>query len=118
MLNAYWQTSGKCIPTRATLSATQLAHSADVRSRVLVALREDSQWSPVTVAFDGWTNVRHDKVTNIVAVCSGVAYYWSSIVNSTESNTARWLQQPVSDAITARERHGHLGAAPELGKAC
>ena len=27
----------------------------------------------VTIAVDGWTNVRHDKVTNIVLLCDGTA---------------------------------------------
>lgn len=47
--------------------------------------------SPVSVCIDGWTNVKHEKVTNIIPICNNVAYYWTSIVNSSEHNTADWL---------------------------
>jgi hypothetical protein len=31
-----------------------------------------------TVAIDGWTNVQHDKVINVLPVTNGVAYYWQN----------------------------------------
>jgi hypothetical protein len=48
-----------------------------------------------TVCVDGWTNVRHDKVNNIVIICDGIAYYWCSITNSFEKNTAEWLAELI-----------------------
>ena len=51
--------------------------------------------TPVTVALDGWTNVNHEKVTNIVLLCGGRAFYWRSIVNASEHNTAAWLHDAV-----------------------
>jgi hypothetical protein len=44
--------------------------------------------NPVTLALDGWTNVNHNKVTNLILLCGGRAYYWKSIVNTMEHNTA------------------------------
>ena len=44
--------------------------------------------NPVTLALDGWTNVNHNKVTNLILLSGGRAYYWKSIVNSLEHNTA------------------------------
>ena len=56
-----------------------VAHSRveDVRDQVIDRLR---LCKGVTVALDGWTNVRHDKVINLCPVGRGVAYYWDSIV--------------------------------------
>jgi hypothetical protein len=48
-----------------------------VRSRVLAILRA---CKGVTVGLDGWTNVRQEKVINVVVVARGVAYYWDSLV--------------------------------------
>lgn len=45
----------------------------------------------VTVACDGWTNVQQSKVTNVVVIVNAQAYYWCSIVNSEERNTAEWM---------------------------
>lgn len=42
----------------------------------------------VTIAIDGWTNVRHDKVINVLPICQGTAYYWSSAVNPLHNNSA------------------------------
>jgi len=34
----------------------------------------------VSVAMDGWTNVRHNKVINLCPVAGGLAFYWDSVV--------------------------------------
>jgi hypothetical protein len=43
---------------------------------------------PVTLALDGWTNVNHHKVTNLVLLNQGRAYFWSSVQNDSRHNTA------------------------------
>jgi hypothetical protein len=56
----------------------------------------------VSVAVDGWTNVRQYKATNVVLFVSGVAYYWRSIVNATSRNTADWVAaqlQPILSSL-------------------
>jgi hypothetical protein len=39
---------------------------------------------PITIALDGWTNVRSNKVTNILLICSGIAYYYTGIENEND----------------------------------
>ena len=65
----------------------------------MAKLKSYSVTSPISLAFDGWTNTRHHKVTNILCLCGGQAYYWRSIVNRYDKNTAEWLLNRISDAI-------------------
>ena len=51
------------------------------------------QHAIISIAADGWTNVRHQKVTNVVLMQNGAAYYWRSIVNVSDRNTAEWLAE-------------------------
>ena len=46
---------------------------------------------PVSFVLDGWTDVNHNKVTNVMLVAKGRAFYWDSVINKTERNTAVWL---------------------------
>ncbi len=62
-----------------------------------------TQRCPVSLVLDGWTNVNHAKVTNILLVCAGKAYYWCSITNATERNTAEWITSAVTPVIEAIE---------------
>lgn len=39
------------------------------------------QKSPVTLAIDGWTNVRSNKVTNLLLISNGISYFYASIEN-------------------------------------
>lgn len=54
---------------------------------------------PITIAIDGWTNVNSNKVTNILLISSGIAYYYSSIVNEHNSNNVEWLVPQLKDKI-------------------
>lgn len=84
-------------PTRKSIAeATTVVHE-DMRAQLLQRLRGSA--SPVAVAVDGWTNVRGTKITNIVLLCDGVAYYWCSIPNPTDKNTAVWLQQQIEPRL-------------------
>jgi hypothetical protein len=76
-------------PTRRSLREALLAHATDLRARLISRLRNSQ--TAVSVAIDGWTNVRHDKVTNVLVLQGGQAFYWCSITNDAESNTADWL---------------------------
>jgi len=76
------------VPQRKAVKAGVSALAASVKEKVLLQLSNKSS-APVTIAIDGWTNVRQTKVTNVVLLCSGVAYYWCSISNSYAANTAR-----------------------------
>ena len=75
------------LPSRQSLSSSVLAEADTLRSELAVKFEN----AVLSLAVDGWTNVRHEKVTNIVPILDGVAFYWRSLVNSAERNTAEWL---------------------------
>jgi hypothetical protein len=82
-------------PTRESVRASILQLASDLRTQLVSRLHS----APLTVAADGWTNVRHEKVTNVVLCSQGVAYYWCSIVNATERNDAVWLSEQLTEVI-------------------
>jgi hypothetical protein len=63
------------------------------------------------VAVDGWTNVNTSKVTNVVILCGGVAYYWCSIVNGHNHNTAAWLQTALVKVLHGIKAEGLMFTA-------
>ena len=83
------------LPNCRQLVEAQGRLAGNMRMRVVERLRQHAQTAPVSVAMDGWTNVRHHKVNNIVVLCSSQAYYWCSIVNTQNNNTAEWLKEPL-----------------------
>jgi len=85
------------MPTRHAVRDHQHTLVADMTSAILTKLRGPS--SHVSLSLDSWTNVRHDKVVNIVPMCNGVAYYWDSIVNSMNNNTASWQFPRVKESF-------------------
>jgi hypothetical protein len=95
------RTSTCALPHRNAVKGAISRLAARMKETILQRLRGSS--SPVTVAIDGWTNVRQTKVTNVVLLCSGVAYYWRSIPNTYDANTAEWLEQQLTPVL--RELH-------------
>ena len=63
------------------------------------------------MAIDGWTDVNSSKVTNVVILCGGVAYYWCSIVNSLSHNTAVWLKDSLIRVLTGIREEGLMFTA-------
>jgi hypothetical protein len=59
--------------------------------------------TPVTLAIDGWTNVRSNKVTNLLLISNSISYYYSNIENYNNQNNAEWfssqLQIKIDDLI-------------------
>lgn len=62
----------------------------------MLSVNED----PVTIALDGWTNVRSNKVTNILLICSGISYFYTSIENKDNLNNANWLVPVLTEKIS------------------
>ena len=77
------------LPSREAIKNSMVAQSVELRAQLVSLLQ--SRPEPVSIALDGWTNVQHNKVTNIVLLAGGRPYYWVSIVNEMESNTAEWM---------------------------
>jgi hypothetical protein len=87
------------LPNRAVIKQSQREMAAQLRTTVIAKLRAHSVTSPISIAIDGWTNTRHHKVTNLLCLCGGQAYYWKSIVNRYDKNTAAWLSKPIAASI-------------------
>jgi hypothetical protein len=75
-LLAFRQTDGSP-PERRELAVQVFDNVRAMKPIVVARLRA---CSGVTVGMDGWTNVRHEKVINLVPVADGVAFYWDSVV--------------------------------------
>lgn len=74
------------LPCRKTLRDAVAVEASNTQVKVGERLRD----AVVTLAADGWTNVKRQKITNLVPMVNGVAYYWTSIVNTGEQ-TAEYL---------------------------
>ena len=99
------------VPNRRAVRQSQISLAQSLRNRVVHQLRTFCRSSPLTIAIDGWTNVSTAKVTNVVVLCGGEAYYWCSIVNSSNHNTAAWLCQPLVEAMNSLRGEGLIFAA-------
>jgi hypothetical protein len=85
------------LPSRRALKAGVSVLADKLRSQVIERIKGGR--APVTIAIDGWTNVRHTKVTNVLLLCSGIAYYWCSISNTYDANTADWLDMKITPIL-------------------
>ena len=81
-------------PHRRALKSAVASLAERLHTRVVQRITGGT--APVTVAIDGWTNVKQTKVTNLLLLCSGVAFYWCSIPNTYDANTAQWLEQQLT----------------------
>jgi hypothetical protein len=104
--------SSNCAPPdRRQLRLGQAELAQSLRARVVRQLRCFCRTSPLTVAVDGWTNVNTSKVTNVVILCGGVAYYWCSIVNGLNHNTAAWLHTALVKVLDGIKAEGLMFTA-------
>lgn len=83
--------------TKSKLKEFILSEGEQVNKNVTNMLSINKQ--PITVAFDGWTNVRSNKVTNILLICSGKIYYYTSVENKTCQNTSNYLIKILDEKI-------------------
>jgi hypothetical protein len=71
------------------LREIMLIKSENINTNILEKLASDK--IPVTFAIDGWTNVRSNKVTNIILISNGIPYFFESIENEDSKNDVVWL---------------------------
>lgn len=76
-------------PYRQAIVTNTFKVASNYRDRIIKRLNEWNE--PVTVALDGWTNVSGTKITNILLLARSHAYYWKSVPNADEHNTAGTL---------------------------
>ncbi len=69
-----------------------------MRTKLWTLLKKSA--SPVSIAIDGWTNVKHTKVLNVVLMCDNRAYYWRSIANAVERSSGEWMRGVLEPVIT------------------
>lgn len=93
-----WRNSSELLPTRKRMRIMYKDEANKMKKMVVNKLKASTS-TPVTVALDGWTNTRHDKVINVTPICGGVAYYWQSTVMSTERCTAENQAPHIAEAI-------------------
>ncbi len=84
------------LPSRKLVKASISSLADEMRKQLLGRLQSQAS---VAIAVDGWTNVRQTKVTNLVLICNGRSYYWCSIANKLERNTAAWMFQVMAPKL-------------------
>lgn len=87
------------LPCRQTAAVKRILIANKVREETIIYLKSASVSSPVTIAIDGWTNTRKDKITNIMLLCNSRAFYYTSIVNKFRRNTADWIAPRLEEII-------------------
>lgn len=92
------------LPTRNTLRKLVTAKHAAMKTELVKTIKELR--APVSFVLDGWTDVNHNKVTNVLLVARGQAFYWCSINNKAERNTAVWLAAALQPVIRGIEVYG------------
>lgn len=97
MLHIFRQSASAVPPTPAELRTSIINRATDLKQQMIHKI-QNAGW-PATLAIDGWTNTRHEKVTNIVILSCGSAYYYASITNTIANNTAEWLADNISPHI-------------------
>lgn len=84
--------------TKQKLKECILSEAERIRNDMFEMLSCDRH--PITIAFDIWTNTRSNKVTNVLLISNGIAYYSTSIENHSNSNNVAWLIPKLKDHIT------------------
>jgi len=83
--------------SKSKLKDTIISEGEIVKNTTINMLSINRQ--PVTLALDGWTNVRNNKVINILLICSGVAYYFASIENQNNHTNSEWLVNIIEEKL-------------------
>jgi len=87
------RSSTAALPTRKSIGVNITSLAAEMRANLWHRMKASK--TPVAFAMDGWTNVQHVKVTNILLIVDGVAFYWCSITNKSNKNSADWLYTAI-----------------------
>lgn len=96
LLDSYRSATASC-PSVHILKKTQKLEHASLKS--IICQRMQNQADPVSVLLDTWTNVNQNAVNNVVIMSNCVPYYWKSIENKYERNTALWMHPHIQNVI-------------------
>lgn len=83
--------------TKCKLKESILNEGNTINDDILHMLSINEQ--AITLALDGWTNTRSNKVINILLICSGIAYYYTTIENENNLNNVAWLVPKLKEKI-------------------
>ena len=97
LVNAIRALRSPYVMSRPSVRTETLSTHAELRQSLYSRLRMPNTYT--TVAFDGWTNCNGVKITNVMAISKGIAYYIKSIPNVTDRNTADWLDQHIRPVV-------------------
>jgi hypothetical protein len=74
-----------------------LTEGNKINENMLNKLSSSAQ--PITIALDGWTNVRSNKVTNLLLISNGTSYFYTSIENTNSQNKTEWIVSQLEEKI-------------------
>lgn len=97
MLHIFRQSASAVPPTPAELRTSIIKRGSELKQQMIHKIRNAG--FPATLAIDGWTNTRHEKVTNIVILSCDSAYYYASMTNTNATNDAEWLADNITPHI-------------------
>jgi len=83
-------------PSTHRVRSTILSEAEMIQRKVVAYLRDSG---PCTIVLDGWTNVRHNKVTNLLLADSRTAFFFYSVENSDEKNDVPYLIKTFAPRI-------------------
>jgi len=92
-LSQFKQEKHATVPSRHVLREAIIRKHNSMKIEVVSKLKQSK--IPVSLLLDGWTNVRKEKITNLLLVSKGIAYYWCSISNKDSKNNAEWLYNNI-----------------------
>lgn len=90
------------IVNRQIIRDEQSAIAKELRGDIIRKLRH----LPVTVAIDGWTDINQTKVTNVVLLSEGNAYYWTGIFNKANANSGQFIADKMIPILKQLQKHG------------
>lgn len=94
-------------PNSHVLKKAQSNLAVSMSKQIINQLKCTGDAGSVTIMSDGWTNVVHNKVTNLCLQANETGFFWESFVNHSTKNTAEYLfnqmapiiQQLISDGV-------------------
>jgi hypothetical protein len=84
--------------SRKQISEYTVEHYVAIKRALLHRLSQPLQFC--TLALDSYTDVNGDKVNNVMLICNGNAYYYISLFNLHDANTAYWVNNKLTPIIT------------------
>lgn len=83
--------------TKKKLREVIIYDGTKLKTDIINNLKSSKQ--PITMAIDGWTNVRSNKVINLILIVNGTAFYYDSIENKETENNKEYLVSLLTSKI-------------------